>query len=116
MARASVAGNATGLVLWYTAAAAGLSAVLPADPAACTVVRVTGGLVLIVLGISTLRSTHGANDAASECPDARRTGWWNAYAVGRGQAFVSKPLVRRWVNIVTGAVLPALGVAVAGGV
>jgi len=95
LARASIAGNAVATVLWSTAAAA--------------------GLVAIVLG--TLRSTRGAHDAPSECPDPRRMGgWWSAYAVGRGQAFVAKPLARRRLNIVTGAVLPALGVAVAGGV
>ncbi|MEW1644154.1 LysE family translocator [Streptomyces sp. NPDC091219] len=170
-ARAAIAGNATGLVIWSTAAAAGLSAVLLADPAAYTVVRVAGGLVLVVLGISTLRSARGANDASGECRERGRTGWWGAYAaglgtslgnpkagvfavsvlpqfvtadgpvmvtsvllgvvwalvnacwyllftwaVGRGRAFVSRPLVRRWLNIVTGVVLLALGAAVAGGV
>ncbi|MEV0912196.1 LysE family translocator [Streptomyces hokutonensis] len=63
---------------------AGFSAVLPADLAAYTVVRVAGGLVLIVLGFGTLRSARGADDAAPELPDPRRTGWWSAYAAGLG--------------------------------
>ncbi|WP_019071817.1 LysE family transporter, partial [Streptomyces hokutonensis] len=72
LARASIAGNAVGTVLWSTAVEAGLSAVLLADPAAYMVVRVAGGLVLIVLGIGTLRSTHGANDAARGGGGGRR--------------------------------------------
>ena len=46
VARASIAGIATGLLFWSTAAAAGLSAVLLADPRVYTGVRVVGGLVL----------------------------------------------------------------------
>ncbi len=38
------------------------------------------------------------------------------WAVGRGRALVSRPAVRRALNIVTGVVLCGLGVAVAGGV
>jgi threonine/homoserine/homoserine lactone efflux protein len=52
----SIAGTATGLLVWSTLAAAGLSAVLLANPAAYLVVRVAGGLVLGYLGISSLRT------------------------------------------------------------
>ena len=55
LAWASIAGTGTGLLLWTTAAAAGLSAVLLASPHAYTVLRITGGVVLALLGISTLR-------------------------------------------------------------
>ncbi|MGW1620421.1 LysE family transporter [Streptomyces sp. NPDC002172] len=38
------------------------------------------------------------------------------WAVGRGRALVSRPAVRRALDLVTGVVLCGLGVAVAGGV
>ncbi|WP_143145070.1 LysE family transporter [Streptomyces humi] len=53
---ATMAGNATGLLVWSTAAAVGLSAVLLADRHASLAVRLVGGAVLPVLGINTLRA------------------------------------------------------------
>ncbi|WP_405717596.1 LysE family translocator [Streptomyces sp. NBC_01537] len=84
LARATIAGNATGLVIWSTAAAAGLSAVLLANPAAYAVVRVAGGLVLIVLGITTLRAAR--REAAPSLVSAENglMGWWSAYTTGLG--------------------------------
>ena len=58
LAWVSIAGTGTGLLLWTTAAAAGLSAVLLANPHAYTALRVLGGVVLAVLGIATLRSVR----------------------------------------------------------
>ena len=52
----SIAGTCTGLLLWSTTAAAGLSAVLLANPTAYAALRVVGGLVLAYLGISSLRT------------------------------------------------------------
>lgn len=52
----SIAGTCTGLLLWSTTAAAGLSAVLLANPTAYAALRVAGGLVLAYLGISSLRA------------------------------------------------------------
>ena len=52
----SIAGTATGIIVWSTLAAAGLSAVLLANPAAYLAIRVAGGLVLGYLGISSLRT------------------------------------------------------------
>jgi len=52
----SVAGTCTGLVIWSTAAAAGLSAVLLANPTAYAILRILGGAVLVFLGISSLRA------------------------------------------------------------
>ena len=71
---ATIAGTCTGLLLWTTAAAAGLSAVLLANPAAYTAVRIAGGIVLAGLGISTLLSTR----SPSPTPGPR----WGGYAVG----------------------------------
>ncbi|MEV6302774.1 LysE family translocator [Actinoplanes sp. NPDC051861] len=53
---AAIAGTCSGLVIWTTAAAAGLSAVLLANPNAYTLLRIAGGLLLAGLGVSTLRS------------------------------------------------------------
>jgi threonine/homoserine/homoserine lactone efflux protein len=75
-ARATIAGNATGLLIWSTAAAAGLSAVLVSSPVAYTVVRIGGGIVLVCLGLSTLR-------AAGVVPEAR-SGARGGFAMGLG--------------------------------
>src|SRR6188768_1245958 len=53
---AGIAGTATGLLIWTTAAAAGLSAVILANPHAYAVIRAAGGAVLVILGVSTLLS------------------------------------------------------------
>ncbi|MEV4755107.1 LysE family translocator [Micromonospora sp. NPDC049559] len=52
--RGTLAGNASGFLLWSTAAAAGLSAVLLASPTAYALLRIAGGVVLMVLGAKTL--------------------------------------------------------------
>ena len=174
-ARATIAGNATGLLVWSTAAAVGLSAVLHANPHAYLLVRLAGGAVLLQLGYNTLRAAvrqaaddePGTPGAASAGPTGLRgaygaglgtalgnpkagvfavsvlpqfvttdgpvllssialgalwalvnVSWYVLFtwAVGRGRALVSRPAVRRGLNIVTGVVLCGLGVAVAGGV
>jgi len=171
-ARATIAGNATGLLLWSTAAAAGLSAVLLANPGVYAAVRVAGGCVLVVLGIGTLRSSHRTPDrdapaVGGEGPGRRRAAYlaglgtalgnpkagvfavsvlpqfvtpdgpvllsslglgacWTAinvcwyllftWAVSRGNAWFSRPAVRRGLGIGTGAVLILLGAGVAAGV
>jgi threonine/homoserine/homoserine lactone efflux protein len=83
MARATIAGNVTGLLIWSAAASAGLSAVLLAEPTAYAAVRIAGGIVLIVLGVNTLRASRGD---ASPHPARRghRSGFWGAYSTGLG--------------------------------
>ncbi|MEV7030916.1 LysE family translocator [Streptomyces sp. NPDC093272] len=172
-ARATIAGNATGLLVWSTAAAVGLSAVLLANPHAYLALRLAGGAVLLVLGVNTLRAAvrRSGEEPGQDVPAARPTGSWGAYgaglgtalgnpkagvfavsvlpqfvttdgpvllssialgalwalvnvcwyalftwAVGRGRDLVTRPAVRRALNIVTGVVLCGLGAAVAGGV
>ncbi|GAA0666458.1 hypothetical protein GCM10010193_17580 [Kitasatospora atroaurantiaca] len=83
-ARATIAGNATGLLIWSTAAAAGLSAVLLANPRAYVVVRIAGGIVLAALGINTLRVARKASDALATSADERRTDLCGAYFAGLG--------------------------------
>ncbi|MFE6756893.1 LysE family translocator [Streptomyces sp. NPDC057684] len=86
-ARATIAGNATGLLIWSTAAAAGLSAVLLANPGVYEAVRVAGGCVLVVLGITTLRSARRASDTDTPAVEAERPGRWRAaYLAGLGTA------------------------------
>lgn len=82
LARASIAGNATGLVVWSTAAAAGLSAVLLADARAYALIRLIGGIVLVLLGINTIRGARQATDAWPGDTGERRMGLWSAYCAG----------------------------------
>jgi threonine/homoserine/homoserine lactone efflux protein len=79
----TLAGNATGFLLWSTAAAAGLSAVLLASPTAYTALRIAGGIVLMYLGVKTLRTT--INTTVSTTPTAkgeRSTGFASGYLIG----------------------------------
>jgi threonine/homoserine/homoserine lactone efflux protein len=63
----SISGTCTGILLWSTAAASGLSAVLLANPSAYTTLRILGGVVLAYLGVSSLRAVwrgRGAPEVA----------------------------------------------------
>ncbi|GGT74412.1 LysE family translocator [Actinomadura citrea] len=79
--RGTLAGNASGFLLWSTAAAAGLSAVLLASPTAYAVLRIAGGVVLMILGVKTLRT---ALTTASTRPphEGGRTGFAGGYLTG----------------------------------
>ncbi|SNT55829.1 Threonine/homoserine/homoserine lactone efflux protein [Asanoa hainanensis] len=77
---ASVAGTCSGLVVWTTAAAAGLSAVLLANPHAYAAVRIAGGVLLAGLGVSTLWGLR--RPAAARPVAAPMTGYGRAYAAG----------------------------------
>jgi threonine/homoserine/homoserine lactone efflux protein len=94
-ARGTILGNASGLLFWSLAAAAGLSAVLLASPRAYAVVRIVGGVVLVVLGVSTLRAARSAPaesvaeveagvgvEAGTQAGD--RAGFWGGYLMGLG--------------------------------
>ncbi|MFF7188245.1 LysE family translocator [Streptomyces sp. NPDC008222] len=85
-ARGTIAGNAAGLLLWSMAAAASLSAILPASPLAYAVVRVLGGIVLVTLGVRTLTAARSATpDAGSPAGRGRtRTGFPGGFAMGLG--------------------------------
>lgn len=77
----TTAGTATGIVLWSLAAAAGLSAVLLANPTAYALLRVAGGLVLAVLGAGSLRTMWRLRGGGTEgigTPAVAR----NAYVAG----------------------------------
>jgi threonine/homoserine/homoserine lactone efflux protein len=65
LAWTSIAGTFTGLVLWSTAAAAGLSAVLLANPTAYSMVRIAGGIMLLGLGVNTLVAVSRSKAAVS---------------------------------------------------
>ena len=80
--RGTLAGNATGFVLWSTAAAAGLSAVLLASPTAYAALRIAGGIVLMVLGVKTLRTVLTTVSIGTPREDARRTGFAGGYLTG----------------------------------
>ena len=59
----AIAGTSTGLLLWSTAAAGGLSAVLLANPSAYHVLRIAGGALLVWLGVGTLRTIRRGHAA-----------------------------------------------------
>lgn len=65
MAWISIAGTCTGLLIWSTTAAGGLSALLLANPSAYAVLRVGGGLVLAVLGVNSLRALRSSRRTRS---------------------------------------------------
>ncbi|GAA3612618.1 hypothetical protein GCM10022419_117030 [Nonomuraea rosea] len=79
--RGTLAGNASGFLLWSTAAAAGLSAVLLTSPTAYAVLRIAGGVVLMILGVKTLRTALAT--AATRPPrEGGRTGFAGGYLTG----------------------------------
>lgn len=82
LAWASTAGHATGLLVWSTAAAAGLSAILLANPTGYLAVRVVGGLVLFGLGAHTLLGLRRPGAARSAAGPGGPTGFWGGYTVG----------------------------------
>ena len=81
--RGTLAGNASGFLLWSTAAAAGLSAVLLASPTAYAGLRIAGGVVLMILGVRTLR-TALTTTVSTRPPHAggRGTGFAGGYLTG----------------------------------
>ncbi|WP_186315632.1 LysE family translocator [Catellatospora sichuanensis] len=80
---ASIAGTCTGLLAWTVAAAAGLSAVMLADPDAYTLLRLAGGVVLALLGINTLRSLRRRpSTGPAPSPETNARGYWGAYTAG----------------------------------
>lgn len=80
---AGIAGTATGLLIWTTAAAAGLSAVVLANPAAYTAIRALGGAVLAGLGVSTLLALRRKAPPAEAGP-ARWSGFIAGLATNLG--------------------------------
>ncbi|MFD0395298.1 LysE family translocator [Streptomyces nogalater] len=80
--RGTLAGNATGFLLWSTAAAAGLSAVLLASPTAYTALRIAGGVVLMFLGLKTLRTALTTVSVRPPDETGRRTGFVGGYLTG----------------------------------
>ncbi|GHJ43363.1 lysine transporter LysE [Catellatospora sp. TT07R-123] len=80
---ASIAGTCTGLLAWSTAAAAGLSAVLLANPHAYAALRIGGGVVLAGLGVTTLLSAYRKRSPQPTADtDPRRPGYGRAYLAG----------------------------------
>ncbi len=80
----TVAGTCTGLLVWSTGAAAGLSAVLLTNPAAYAVLRTVGGVVLAVLGVLTLRSIRRAPEQSPDAPAPARNAYLAGLAVNLG--------------------------------
>ncbi|MEU6074202.1 LysE family translocator [Micromonospora sp. NPDC047074] len=79
---ASIAGTCTGLLIWTTAAAAGLSAILLANPHAYATVRVVGGVLLAALGVGTLLALRRQDTATAHVENATRRGYRRAFLAG----------------------------------
>lgn len=69
----TIAGSQTGLLGWSIAAACGLSALLSASEAAYTALRIGGALVLLALGMQSLRG-RGGRAVRHEPPGADAAG------------------------------------------
>ncbi|WP_446214207.1 LysE family translocator [Micromonospora sp. IBSANI012] len=82
VAWASIAGTCTGLLIWTTAAASGLSAVLLAEPRAYAAVRAAGGVLLAVIGVSTLLSLRRPARGGTAPADGAPAGYWRGYLAG----------------------------------
>jgi threonine/homoserine/homoserine lactone efflux protein len=81
----SVAGTCTGLMIWSSAAAAGLSAVLLANPTAYAALRMLGGAVLAYLGIGSLRLMRKSRGAvAAHTMASTRGTYWAGLATNLG--------------------------------
>jgi threonine/homoserine/homoserine lactone efflux protein len=82
---AGIAGTGTGLLIWTAAAAAGLSGVLLANPHAYALIRIIGGAVLAVLGVTTLLALRRRPPAADAAPPTgRRSGYGLGLATNLG--------------------------------
>lgn len=79
---ATIGGTCTGVVLWTGAAAAGLSAVLLTNPQAYTAMRVGGGVLLVGLGLNTLRSLRRTARSEATARPELDPGRRRAYAAG----------------------------------
>ncbi|OLZ68841.1 hypothetical protein AV521_18635 [Streptomyces sp. IMTB 2501] len=131
-ARGTIVGNASGLLLWSMAAAAGLSAVLLASPRAYAVLRIVGGIVLVALGVRTLltarRPAPGPRDAdeAGEAGSAAvpaggdragfRSGWATGFGTSLGNPKAGVFAVSVLPQFVTGTGPVFLSSAVLGGI
>ncbi|PZG22780.1 LysE family translocator [Nonomuraea aridisoli] len=79
---AATLGNETGILLWGLAAAFGLSALLVASQVAYDVMRVTGAVVLVVMGAQALWQARKGAPAAPEGEAV--PGWRGPYLAGLG--------------------------------
>ncbi|HEU4421845.1 MAG TPA: LysE family translocator [Pilimelia sp.] len=74
----TVAGASVGILVWATAAAVGLTAVLLTNPDAYLALRIGGAAVLLVLGLQSLWALRRRPAEPASTPDRRRP------ATGRG--------------------------------
>lgn len=79
---AGIAGTCTGLLCWSAAAAAGLSAVLLANPYAYATIRIAGGVLLAGLGVATLLALRHPAETPASGAAAGRAGLGRAYLAG----------------------------------
>ncbi|NJQ06294.1 LysE family translocator [Streptomyces lonarensis] len=78
----TLAGNASGFLIWSTAAAAGLSAVLLASPGAYSALQIAGGVILMYLGGRTLWTALTTVPVQATGEGEQSTGFAGGYLIG----------------------------------
>lgn len=78
----TLAGNASGFLIWSTAAAAGLSAVLLASPGAYAALQIAGGVILMYLGGRTLWTALTTVPVQATGEGEQSTGFAGGYLIG----------------------------------
>ena len=66
----TTSGNSAGVLAWGCCAALGIAAVVAASAAAFTAIKLAGAVVLVVMGIRSLRGSHGLAPPADPGPAA----------------------------------------------
>jgi threonine/homoserine/homoserine lactone efflux protein len=81
---ATVLGNESGVFLWGTAAAFGLTALLAASRVAYDTMRITGAIVLVWFGVQSLRAARRGEAPVTEAATAPGGSAWRFYRAGLG--------------------------------
>jgi threonine/homoserine/homoserine lactone efflux protein len=66
----TTSGNSAGVLAWGCCAALGIAAIVAASAAAFTAIKLTGAVVLVVMGIRSLLGSHGLAPPADSVPPA----------------------------------------------
>jgi threonine/homoserine/homoserine lactone efflux protein len=110
----AAAGSATGNVVWGTASALGVAALLAASPAAFSALKLAGAGYLVLVGVQALRAATRGDSLATETQDQTSAAFRRGLASDLLNVKVGlfwTALVPQFVTLETGALLPAAMVA-----
>jgi threonine/homoserine/homoserine lactone efflux protein len=110
----AAAGSATGNVVWGTASALGVAALLAASPAAFSALKLAGAGYLVLVGVQALRAATRGDSLATETQDQTSAAFRRGLASDLLNVKVGlfwTALVPQFVTPETGALLPAAMVA-----